>query len=915
MGNRQIIYLDNNATTPENPNAGTSEPDMNNIFGSNVNGYYNPNTIDDTKFQAWINASGQRSEVTKTYYDEQVILPVSPYTQNNLRKRVASVTYEDLFDNNDVTYNHATHYSYDIHGNVSTLWQENTQVSVSGEEIKQIDYQYDLISGKVNKVIYSPNQPDQFIHRYSYDADNRITKVETSSDGLHYDVDAKYFYYAHGPLARVEYGKDQVQGVDYAYTLQGWIKGVNSNTLRKDRDMGNDGDLSFANPNGNFAKDIFGYTLNYYQGDYEAIDYMRWNNANTRFESYKTGSDLLSSSSNLFNGNISSMVTSISRIDTNASGTVLESVPLPMGNSYRYDQLNRLTRSWSYDNIDTAANSWQNTNATASIYRNTFSYDANGNIQTQVRRDSVGGLMDSLTYNYERDVNGKLLRNRLYHVNDFVSGTPAYLQDITDQGTFNPNNINSNNNYGFDEIGNLVRDDAEEIQNIEWTVSGKIKSITRTIGSQKSNLSFDYDASGNRIAKHVYDSNNDWEHSTYYIRDAQGNVLSVYKKDHDPSLGIMLSYRLTEAHIYGSSRLGMLNSDIEMIGSGGAASTSAADTTKYYLGNKRYELSNHLGNVLATISDKKIAIDYDNDDVIDGYVADMANAQDYYAFGAPMAGRQFNIANYRYGFNGQEKTDEISGNGNHNTAQFWEYDTRTGRRWNLEPKKDPSLSDYAVFRNNPILFSDELGDIPWPKITGSTKITSHLKTSRTIGGSTKPHQGLDIGAAYGSTYHSAAGGRVIATSGDGNFKDNPLDGNYKVAPNANDGGGWGNYVVVDHGKGIITLYAHMKEGSMSVKVGDKIEDGQSIGEVGNSGNSYGAHAHVEAIFNEDGSEKFTGKQFKSSGDNKNAHVFSLEKINDLQDVVNGKEKPTVEMLDGSKKTIDTQNSAKKENEK
>src|SRR5690606_19722342 len=108
--------------------------------------------------------SGQRSEVTKTYYDEQVILPVSPYIQNNLRKRVASVTYEDLFDNNDVTYNHATHYSYDIHGNVSTLWQENTQVSVSGEEIKQIDYQYDLISGKVNKVIYSPNQPDQFIH-------------------------------------------------------------------------------------------------------------------------------------------------------------------------------------------------------------------------------------------------------------------------------------------------------------------------------------------------------------------------------------------------------------------------------------------------------------------------------------------------------------------------------------------------------------------------------------------------------------------------------------------------------------------------------------------------------------------------------------------------------------------------------
>jgi hypothetical protein len=37
---------------------------------------------------------------------------------------------------------------------------------------------------------------------------------------------------------------------------------------------------------------------------------------------------------------------------------------------------------------------------------------------------------------------------------------------------------------------------------------------------------------------------------------------------------------------------------------------------------------------------------------------------------------------YRYGFNGQEKSDEIAGEGNHNTAEFWEYDTRTGRRWN-----------------------------------------------------------------------------------------------------------------------------------------------------------------------------------------------------------------------------------------
>ena len=65
---------------------------------------------------------------------------------------------------------------------------------------------------------------------------------------------------------------------------------------------------------------------------------------------------------------------------------------------------------------------------------------------------------------------------------------------------------------------------------------------------------------------------------------------------------------------------------------------------------------------------------------------------------------------YTYGFNGQEKVDEISGSGNHNTAMFWEYDTRLGRRWNLDPKPQISVSDYACFANNPIWYADPNGD-------------------------------------------------------------------------------------------------------------------------------------------------------------------------------------------------------------
>lgn len=65
---------------------------------------------------------------------------------------------------------------------------------------------------------------------------------------------------------------------------------------------------------------------------------------------------------------------------------------------------------------------------------------------------------------------------------------------------------------------------------------------------------------------------------------------------------------------------------------------------------------------------------------------------------------------YRYGFNGQEKSDEIKGDGNSYTAMFWEYDPRIGRRWNVDPKSVENISVYATFNNNPIRMADPLGD-------------------------------------------------------------------------------------------------------------------------------------------------------------------------------------------------------------
>ena len=151
---------------------------------------------------------------------------------------------------NDNSY---TYYSYDPHGNVEWLAQEQP---ILGR--KFVRYEYDLVSNKVTQVLYQEGQPDQFSHRYSYDADNRLTSVRTSSDGVIWDQDARYTYFAHGPLKRLEVGEDHVQGIDYTYTLQGWLKGLNH--------PGQDGTGTGLTAS---AKDAFGMALSYFTGDYK----------------------------------------------------------------------------------------------------------------------------------------------------------------------------------------------------------------------------------------------------------------------------------------------------------------------------------------------------------------------------------------------------------------------------------------------------------------------------------------------------------------------------------------------------------------------------------------------------------------------------------------------------------------------
>jgi RHS repeat-associated protein len=126
------------------------------------------------------------------------------------------------------------------------------------------------------------------------------------------------------------------------------------------------------------------------------------------------------------------------------------------------------------------------------------------------------------------------------------------------------------------------------------------------------------------------------------------------------------------------------------------------------IGKKYYELSNHLGNVLTTISDRKI--EHGSGSTVDYYTAEVISATDYYPFGFAMDKRNFSSSEYRFGFNGQEKDDEVYGTeGTSYTAEFWQYDARLARRWNVDPVVKEHESPYACFANNPIWFGDPNG--------------------------------------------------------------------------------------------------------------------------------------------------------------------------------------------------------------
>jgi RHS repeat-associated protein len=116
------------------------------------------------------------------------------------------------------------------------------------------------------------------------------------------------------------------------------------------------------------------------------------------------------------------------------------------------------------------------------------------------------------------------------------------------------------------------------------------------------------------------------------------------------------------------------------------------------VGNKRYELKDHLGNVRATVTDRRPLTE----------MPEVLSANNYYPFGMLQPQNSYMAGDYRFGFNGKEMDNEVSGTGNQYDYGFRIYNPRIGKFLSVDPltKSYPYYSPYQFAGNMPILAVD-----------------------------------------------------------------------------------------------------------------------------------------------------------------------------------------------------------------
>ncbi|NOS94632.1 MAG: hypothetical protein HOP30_22195, partial [Cyclobacteriaceae bacterium] len=190
-------------------------------------------------------------------------------------------------------------------------------------------------------------------------------------------------------------------------------------------------------------------------------------------------------------------------------------------------------------------------------------YDPNGNIQKLKRYKGNGQIQHDFGYTYIPNTNQ-------------LTGVSTYA------------------GYEYNKIGQTTKVDKvanhEKDQYIDYDVTGKVVAVFEDLNKTKVTTRYTYDDRGFRLTKADFDSKGKLTKTYWYIRDASGNVLSIYEQTGvDDKL--FTDFKQTEVPIYGAGKIGTYYT----------ANSIAADQAQVEAETTAYEITDHLGNVRAVV--------------------------------------------------------------------------------------------------------------------------------------------------------------------------------------------------------------------------------------------------------------------------------------------------------------------------
>jgi hypothetical protein len=707
------------------------------------------------------------------------------FQQENLRNRISYTICDNDGDSTTKDDNVYTVYSYDVDGNVKTMltfieapgdlqWtinnidpDPNTAPNWTSASIHQtewlryssgrIDYEYDLISGKVKKLCFNKDRWNEYYQQFEYDENQRLTKVSSSREGEHYDLDAEYEYLAHGPLKNINIGQDKLQQVDYYYTINGWLKAINNTNLQRGASSWNQNDVD------EFCADEFGTVINYFGGDYLNTSNTGRASINTTTDDW-TGydgdrllnyNDMTSGATNtkvnrnMYNGNISA-VESAFGLSSREQLDYFDSrqADISFGFTYTYDVLNRLQKTEFYGKPTSTALFYKPAEGYEynGAYNCFYTYDQNGNTKSVKRSDTLNqwnfqNAVEHYTDYVEFGVNG----NQLTGTNDLSPYSVAT----------NPNIKNGLSEYEYDINGNMTAHEhtgSNSTTDYYWTYDNKVDSVVvvdlELLNTANSNIGsrvtkYLYDAQGNRVFKKVYnryaDPNLLPQHdglSWYYkegledetfefmFYDASGNLLSTNSGSVNFFNGTNLNGEVgeikiaPEQYVYGNSSQGQFAEAYPYPGQAdtfgitlyaGKTTINIADTINscryvHRKGYKVYNIKDYLGNVRLKFRDIRMNNASQK--------LDLTGVYNYYPYGSQISSLTWESDDARFGFQGQQRDDEIAGAGVANHTHHRENNTLDLGWRSIDPEAAlfPSMSPYNLYGCNPIMNVDPRGD-------------------------------------------------------------------------------------------------------------------------------------------------------------------------------------------------------------